>query len=58
MQSEPWTIDLLRRMTRGQFNARVKTGDLPPVDLAMQLMTERLGRRVNKIGNSDLNRGE
>lgn len=58
MEIEPWSIELLRRMTRGQFNARVKAGDLPPVDLAMQLMTERLGRRVNKIENSDINRGE
>jgi hypothetical protein len=58
MANEPWSIELLRRMTRGQFNARVKAGDLPPVDLAMQLMTERLGRRVDKISNSGLNRGD
>ena len=45
MENEPWSIELLRRMTRGQFNARVKAGDVPPIDLAMQLMTERLGLR-------------
>lgn len=48
MQSEPWSIELLRRMTRQEFNARVKAGDLPPVDLAMQLMTERLERAVDR----------
>jgi len=57
MQNEAWSIELLRRMTRQEFNARVKTGDLPPVDLAMQLMTERLEHRVNKIENSDTNLG-
>lgn len=56
MQNEPWSIELLRKMTRREFNARVKAGDLPPTDLAMQLMTERLGRRVEKMSNSGLNR--
>lgn len=40
--SEPWSIELLRRMTRREFNARVKGGDLPPFDLAAQLLNERL----------------
>lgn len=48
MQDEPWTIDLLRRMRRAEFNARVKRGDLPPVDLAAQLMAERLGLAVER----------
>ena len=48
MESEPWSIDLLRRMTRQEFNARVKRGDLPPVDMAAQLMAERLGLAVER----------
>lgn len=42
MENEPWSIELLRRMTRREFNARVQAGDLPPFDLAAQLLKERL----------------
>lgn len=48
VESEPWSIELLRRMTRSQFNARVKTGDLPPFDLAAQLLNERLRVAASK----------
>lgn len=48
MQNEPWSIELLRRMTRREFSARVKAGDLPPSDIAMQLMAERLGRAARR----------
>lgn len=58
MENEPWSIELLRRMTRREFNARVQAGDLPPFDLAAQLLKERLGRRVDKLENSEANRSE
>lgn len=48
MGNEPWSIELLRRMTRQQFNARVKAGDLPPVDMAVDLLHERLKRAVER----------
>ena len=48
MTDEPWSIELLRRMTRGQFNARVKAGDLPPVDVAVELLHERLKRAADR----------
>lgn len=48
MEIEPWSIELLRRMTRQQFNARVKAGDLPPVDMAVELLHERLKRAVER----------
>jgi len=48
MESEPWSIDLLRRMTRAEFNARVKRGDLPPVDMAAELLHERLRRAAGR----------
>lgn len=43
MADDPWSIELLRRITRQQFNERIKAGDFPPLDLAMQLMMERMG---------------
>lgn len=48
MDNEPWSIELLRGMTRGQFNARAKAGDLPPFELAAELLHERLKRTVER----------
>lgn len=48
MQNEPWSIELLRRMTREQFNARVKAGDLPPFEMAAELLNERLKRAIER----------
>ncbi len=42
MQDEPWTMDRLRSMTRREFQECVKRGDLPPADLASELIAERL----------------
>lgn len=48
MQNEPWSIELLRRMTRREFNGRVKRGDLPPADIAVAFLKERLERAVDR----------
>lgn len=49
MENQPWSIEVLRSMTREQYWKRVRAGDLPPVDLAAELLAERLrlaaGRR-------------
>lgn len=38
-----WTIERLRGMTRGQFNEAVKRDGPPPIEMGLQLITERLG---------------
>lgn len=45
MSDEPWTIERMRKMTREQFNERIKRGDLPPTDVAVAFMQERLELR-------------
>ena len=47
MQNEPWTMERLRKMTRQEFRECEKRGDLPPFELAAQLITERLGARAD-----------
>ena len=42
MKDEPWSIEVLRSMTREQYWKRVRAGDLPPVELAAELLAERL----------------
>lgn len=44
----PWTIERLRTMTRGEFQECVSRGDLPPPDLAAQLVAERLAERAER----------
>jgi hypothetical protein len=44
----PWTIERLRTMTRQEFQECVRRGDLPPPDLAAQLVAERLGERAER----------
>jgi len=46
MENEPWSIEVLRSMTREQYWKRVRAGDLPPVDLAAQLLRERLEKAL------------
>ena len=48
MEDEPWTMERLRRMTRREFAECQKRGDLPPVELAVALVAERLGMRVER----------
>lgn len=48
MQNEPWTMERLRKMTRQEFRECEKRGDLPPVELAVELVAERLGMRVER----------
>ena len=38
-----WTMERLRGMTRAQFNEAVKRDGPPPVELGLQLITERIG---------------
>jgi hypothetical protein len=45
MIAEPWTVERMRRMTRQQFAECVKRGDLPPTDVAVAFMQERLELR-------------
>ncbi len=56
MSDEPWTIERMRRMTREQFNERIKRGDLPPTDVAVAFMQERLEHlhpsHSSKVGKS------
>lgn len=44
----PWTIERLRSMTRREFQECVRRGDLPPPDLAAQLVAERLAERAER----------
>jgi hypothetical protein len=48
MQNEPWTMERLRKMTRQEFRECEKRGDLPPAELAVELVAERLGMRVER----------
>lgn len=48
MEDEPWSIEVLRSMTREQYWKRIRAGDLPPVELAAELMTERLRLAVGR----------
>ena len=45
-EPQPWTIERLRGMTRQEFRACVKRGDLPPAEIAAQLFEERLRGKV------------
>lgn len=44
MSDEPWTIERLRRMTRGEFEQHIKRGDIPPSDVATAFLKEKLDR--------------
>lgn len=52
MASEPWTIERLRRMTRGEFEQHIKRGDLPPPDVAAAFLKEKLDRAVLRSRSS------
>jgi len=54
MSDEPWTIERLRRMTRQQFAECVKRGDLPPTDIAVAFMEERLSQAARTTGQSSV----
>ena len=38
----------MRRMTRGEFEQRIKRGDLPPSDVAAAFLKERLEQAVER----------
>lgn len=48
MSDEPWTIERLRRMTRGEFEQHIKRGDIPPSDVAAAFLKEKLDRAVER----------
>lgn len=47
MPDEPWNIERMRRMTRGEFNECIKRGDIPPADVATAFLKEKLERAVH-----------